>query len=59
MLGDRPARGLATKFGGSWLDFRRFEEHNAVDRGRFPQFDTVAPAIRRPVLSARRTATRG
>ena len=21
--------------GGNWLDFRRFEEHNAVDRGRF------------------------
>jgi hypothetical protein len=40
MLKDDRARGLATQFGGSWLDFRRFEEHNAVDRGRFPQFDT-------------------
>jgi hypothetical protein len=39
MLADDRARGLATNFGGSWLDFRRFEEHNAVDRGRFPQFD--------------------
>ncbi|HEX4607755.1 MAG TPA: DUF1592 domain-containing protein, partial [Urbifossiella sp.] len=39
MLTDDRARGLATQFGGSWLDFRRFEEHNAVDRGRFPQFD--------------------
>lgn len=39
MLEDPRARGLAEQFGGSWLDFRRFEEHNAVDRGRFPQFD--------------------
>lgn len=39
MLKDPRARGLAEQFGGSWLDFRRFEEHNAVDRGRFPQFD--------------------
>ena len=31
-------RGLATEFGGNWLDFRRFEEHNAVDRERFPVF---------------------
>jgi hypothetical protein len=31
-------RGLATEFGGNWLDFRRFEEHNAVDRERFPNF---------------------
>ncbi len=30
--------GLATEFAGNWLDFRRFEEHNAVDRGRFPEF---------------------
>src|SRR5206468_11665728 len=21
-----------------WLDFRRFEQHNSVDRGRFPTF---------------------
>ncbi|HYH67355.1 MAG TPA: DUF1592 domain-containing protein, partial [Urbifossiella sp.] len=40
MLKDDRARGLAVNFGGSWLDFKRFEEHNAVDRGRFPQFDT-------------------
>ena len=32
-------RGLATEFGGNWLDFRRFEEHNAVDRERFTTFD--------------------
>lgn len=39
MLKDSRARSLATEFLGNWLDFRRFEEHNAVDRGRFPQFD--------------------
>lgn len=38
MLKDDRARGLATEFGGNWLDFRRFEEHNAVDRERFPAF---------------------
>jgi hypothetical protein len=39
MLRDGRVRGLATEFGGNWLDFRRFEEHNSVDRGRFPMFD--------------------
>ncbi|QEL13669.1 DUF1592 domain-containing protein [Limnoglobus roseus] len=39
MLKDPKARGLATEFGGNWLDIRRFEEHNAVDRGRFTAFD--------------------
>jgi hypothetical protein len=38
MLKDDRVRGLATEFGGNWLDFRRFEEHNAVDRERFPTF---------------------
>ncbi len=38
MLRDPRVRGLATEFGGNWLDFRRFEEHNSVDRGRFPGF---------------------
>ena len=38
MLRDPKARGLATEFAGNWLDFRRFEEHNAVDRTRFPVF---------------------
>src|SRR5437762_1352448 len=38
MLSDGKVRGLATEFGGNWLDFRRFEEHNAVDRDRFPAF---------------------
>jgi hypothetical protein len=39
MLKDEKARRLATEFGGNWLDFRRFEDHNAVDRERFPAFD--------------------
>lgn len=39
MLRDDRARGLATEFLGNWLDFRRFEEHNGVDRLTFPTFD--------------------
>ena len=39
MLKDDRSSGLALEFGGNWLDFRRFEEHNAVDRDRFPSFD--------------------
>jgi hypothetical protein len=38
MLCDPRVRGLATEFAGNWLDFRRFEEHNGVDRQRFPSF---------------------
>jgi hypothetical protein len=38
MMQDDRIRGLATEFGGNWLDIRRFEEHNAVDRARFPEF---------------------
>ena len=38
MMKDDRARGLATEFAGNWLDFRRFENHNAVDRDRFPNF---------------------
>jgi Protein of unknown function (DUF1592)/Protein of unknown function (DUF1588)/Protein of unknown function (DUF1587)/Protein of unknown function (DUF1585)/Protein of unknown function (DUF1595)/Planctomycete cytochrome C len=38
MLRDGRVRGLATEFAGNWLDFRRFEDHNAVDRARFPGF---------------------
>ena len=38
MLLDDRARGFATEFAGNWLDFRRFQEHNSVDRGRFPSF---------------------
>jgi hypothetical protein len=39
MLKDARIRNLATEFGGQWLDFRRFEQHNSVDRDRFPAFD--------------------
>ena len=39
MLRDGRSRRLAVEFGANWLDFRRFENHNAVDRGRFPEFD--------------------
>jgi Protein of unknown function (DUF1592)/Protein of unknown function (DUF1588)/Protein of unknown function (DUF1587)/Protein of unknown function (DUF1585)/Protein of unknown function (DUF1595) len=38
MLKDERARRLATEFAGNWLDFRRFEEINTVDRERFPAF---------------------
>jgi hypothetical protein len=38
MLKDNRIRGLATEFGGNWLAFRRFEEHNSVDRERFKDF---------------------
>jgi len=39
MLKDDRARGLAVEFGANWLDFRRFEEINTVDRDRFPSFN--------------------
>jgi hypothetical protein len=39
MLKDPRASRFATEFAGHWLGFRRFEEHNAVDRQRFPAFD--------------------
>jgi hypothetical protein len=38
MLRDPHVRGLAIEFAGNLLDIRRFEEHNAVDRDRFPSF---------------------
>ena len=38
MLQDDRVRGLATEFTGNWLGFRRFQEHNSVDRERFPVF---------------------
>src|SRR6266850_1973309 len=38
MTQDVRVRHLATEFAGNWLDIRRFEEHNAVDRDRFPGF---------------------
>jgi hypothetical protein len=39
MLEDERVQDLATEFGGNWLDFRRFQEHNAVDRERFKTFN--------------------
>jgi len=39
MMKDERIHALAVEFGGHWLDFRRFEEHNAVDRQRFPNFN--------------------
>jgi hypothetical protein len=39
MMQDARVRGLAAEFAGNWLDFRRFELHNSVDRERFPAFD--------------------
>lgn len=39
MLKDSRIHNFATEFAGHWLDFRRFEEHNAVDRERFPSFN--------------------
>ena len=47
MLHDDRVRGLAAEFAGNWLDFRRFEEHNGVDRGRFPSFND---ALRRSMF---------
>ncbi len=38
MLQHKRVRGFVTEFVGNWLDFRRFEQHNAVDRERFPEF---------------------
>jgi hypothetical protein len=41
MLKDPHVRNFATEFAGHWLDFRRFEEFNAVDRERFPSFNNA------------------
>ena len=39
MLADERARGMAREFMGNWLDFRRFDSHNGVDREQFSSFD--------------------
>lgn len=39
MLQDNRVRALAVESAGQWLGFRRFEEHNSVDRVRFSQFN--------------------
>ena len=51
MLKDDRARGFATEFGGNWLDFRRFDESNTVDRERFPTFtnDLRAAMFEEPI----------
>jgi hypothetical protein len=41
MTQDPRLRNFVVEFGGHWLDFRRFEEHNAVDRERYPAFDNA------------------
>jgi hypothetical protein len=38
MLHDVRIRGLAEQFAGNWLEFRRFDEQNTVERARFPSF---------------------
>lgn len=39
MIRDAKIRALAVEFGGNWLDFRHFENHNSVDREKFPEFN--------------------
>ncbi len=41
MLKDDRSRALGVEFAGNWLDFRRFEEINTVDRERFPSFNNA------------------
>src|SRR5258708_2498521 len=49
MLMDERARALSIEFAGNWLDFRRFEENNTVDRERFPSFNN---ALRQALFDA-------
>ena len=44
LLRDPRMKDFVVEFVGQWLDFRRFEEHNAVDRERFPTFDNALRA---------------
>lgn len=39
MLKHERVRNLATEFAANWLDVRRFEQLNSVDRERFPEFN--------------------
>ncbi|MFN7843428.1 MAG: DUF1592 domain-containing protein [Pirellula sp.] len=39
MLSDERSKRMIQEFLGNWLDFRRFESHNGVDRERFASFD--------------------
>lgn len=46
MLADDKAQALALEFAGNWLDFRRFGQHQGVDRERFPAFsDSLRQAM--------------
>jgi hypothetical protein len=38
MLKDDRSQGFHREFMGNWLNFRRFDQHNGVDRERFPTF---------------------
>ncbi|MCC9655975.1 DUF1592 domain-containing protein [Rhodopirellula halodulae] len=38
MLRDPKSHDFIREFMGNWLNFRRFDQHNGVDRERFPQF---------------------
>lgn len=39
LINDPKFERMAKEFLGNWLEFRRFENHNAVDRGQFQEFD--------------------
>ncbi len=39
MLSDPRSKRMIQEFFGNWLDFRRFDTHNGVDRERFASFD--------------------
>ncbi len=39
MISDPRSRGMLREFVGNWLDFRRFDSHNGVDRQQFTSFD--------------------
>ncbi len=39
MLRDSRRKGMLVEFLGNWLDFRRFDQHNGVDRDLFASFD--------------------
>ncbi len=48
MLHDERAEDFVINFAGNWLDFRHFDQHNGVDRNRFPTFtDELRQAMRR------------
>jgi AraC-like DNA-binding protein len=46
MIHDDRFKGMAKEFVGNWLEFRRFETHQGVDRHQFPEFnDTLRQAM--------------